>query len=46
MPIYALVVEKDGPKFQTYANAPHHGMNTSKQPTGEGWLYRMEPTFL
>jgi len=32
MPIYALVVEKDGPKFQPYVDAPQHGMNTSKRP--------------
>ena len=31
-PIYALLVEKDGPKFQPYADAPQHGMNTSKLP--------------
>ena len=31
-PIYALLVEKNGPKFQPYARAPQHGMNTSKVP--------------
>jgi uncharacterized protein (TIGR03435 family) len=31
-PIYALLVGKDGPKFQPYAGAPEHGMNTGKIP--------------
>jgi uncharacterized protein (TIGR03435 family) len=31
MPIYSLVTEKDGPKFKAHADAPDHGMNTSKQ---------------
>jgi len=31
-PIFALVVEKDGPKFQPHADDPHHGMNSNRQP--------------
>jgi len=29
-PIYVLVVDKDGPKFQAHSDAPGHGMNTRK----------------
>jgi len=29
-PIYALVVEKDGPKFHPYGGGAAHGMNTSR----------------
>ena len=31
-PVFALVVEKDGPKFGLHADDPHHGMNSSRQP--------------
>jgi uncharacterized protein (TIGR03435 family) len=31
-PIYALVVEKDGRKFQPHVDTPEHGMNTRKNP--------------
>lgn len=29
-PIYVLVTDKSGPKFQTHTDAPGHGMNTRK----------------
>jgi uncharacterized protein (TIGR03435 family) len=30
--VFALVVEKDGPKFQPHADSLQHGMNSSRQP--------------